>query len=735
MKKFNKFMSLLLVAVMMLSLVACGGNKPAETQAPAASETPAASESVAVTGTPVDPYADLAGDYDAQSSAVYDLVLGEFNEIYSDARSIVDNLSERYAKMAIAEAKLMESGVMLPLTVRGGNYAMSRAVPYSATTTLWGNDQERLYQTIVATELLKNEDRDALKAMWAELRGTGTWIAEAKKYMTEHGYTLKDSYAYTYVSDPQHWDVLATSQETEQQVLVNTFDGLLEYNTENVQVPALAESYEVSEDGLTYTFHLRQGVKWVDSQGREVADVKADDFVAGMQHMMDAMGGLEYLVQGVIVNADKYISGEITDFSQVGVKAVDDYTLQYTLVSPSPYFLTMLGYSCFAPMSRSFYESKGGKFGAEYDNSAASYTYGKTKDDIAYCGPFTVTNATAENTIVFKQNPTYWNKDAMNITSMTWLYDNGKDPTKRYNDAKSGTLDGAGLNASSVKASQADGLFETNVYASGLLGNCFPMFVNVNRNAFANANDGAVPTTKNEDEILRTRLAMYNQNFRLALAMAVDRAARNAQRFGEDLKLTNMVNSYTPGNFVSLPEEVTVDINGTATTFPAGTYYGAVMQAQLDADGLPIKVWDPAADGGIGSSGGFDGWYNPEAAAAALDAAIAELAAQGVEVSAEKPIYLELPTWMAAEEYVNQGNAYKQSVESVLGGKVVIVLTECATQDEWQYSGYYTNSGDEANFDICDLSGWGPDYGDPQTYLDTMLPDYAGYMTKQSGMF
>ncbi|MDQ9759526.1 hypothetical protein RFZ45_11520, partial [Acinetobacter baumannii] len=72
---------------------------------------------------------------------------------------------------------------------------------------------------------------------------------------------------------------------------------------------------------------------------------------------------------------------------------------------------------------------------------------------------------------------------------------------------------------------------------------------------------------------------------------------------------------------------------------------------------------------------------------------IAELAAQGVEVSAEKPIYLELPTWMAAEEYVNQGNAYKQSVESVLGGKVVIVLTECATQDEWQYSGYYTNSG------------------------------------------
>lgn len=90
---------------------------------------------------------------------------------------------------------------------------------------------------------------------------------------------------------------------------------------------------------------------------------------------------------------------------------------------------------------------------------------------------------------------------------------------------------------------------------------------------------------------------------------------------------------------------------------------------------------------------------------------------------------------MSVEEFANQGNAYKQSVENVLGGKVIIVLTECATQAEWEYSGYHTNSGAEGNFDICDLSGWGPDYGDPMSYLDTMLPDYAGYMTKQVGLF
>lgn len=85
--------------------------------------------------------------------------------------------------------------------------------------------------------------------------------------------------------------------------------------------PALAESYEVSDDGLTYTFHLRKGASWVDSQGRKIADVTADDFVAGMQHMMDAQGGLEYLIEGIIVNASQYTPGEVTDFSQVGVKS------------------------------------------------------------------------------------------------------------------------------------------------------------------------------------------------------------------------------------------------------------------------------------------------------------------------------------------------------------------------------------------------------------------------------
>ena len=84
---------------------------------------------------------------------------------------------------------------------------------------------------------------------------------------------------------------------------------------------------------------------------------------------------------------------------------------------------------------------------------------------------------------------------------------------------------------------------------------------------------------------------------------------------------------------------------------------------------------------------------------------------------------------------MNKANAYKQSLESVLQGAVVFNTVSCATADDWYNAGYYTTLGEEANYDVYDLSGWGPDYGDPSTYLDTFLPDYLGYMTKCIGIF
>ncbi len=732
MKNLKRVLCALLALVMVLGFVGCKNNgddkttpAPNNTNKPAESEVPATA--VPTTELPT-------GDYNAMSAAIYDAQLGAFNTLYQAAKEET-NVSKRYALMAQAEAKLLEAAVLIPGTTNGGNYGLSRVAKRSASTVLWGNDSDRFHNVLVTTELITAEDQTHLKAMWNEVRGTGTYTQKAIDYLTEKGYTLKNTYNMGYASDPKTWDALATSRSADSEAIVNTYDGLVEYDNENEIKPALAESWEVSEDGLTYTFHIRQGAKWVDAQGREVADVKADDFVAGMQHMLDAGGGLEYLVENIIVNALEYNTGDVTDFAEVGVKATDDNTVVYTLCQPTSYFITMLGYNVFAPMSRTYFESKGGVFGKDdYKTAvdAGTMKYGQTVNDIAYCGPYTVTNHTAENTIVFQANPTYWNKDNITIKTLTWKFNDGKDPTKAYEDTKAGTLDGCGLSSASLEACKADGNFEKYCTVSDTDATSFVLFLNLNRNAYANFNDETkAVSTMTDDQKKRTDVAMLNVHFRRAIGMGLDIATYNGQVVGEELKLNSVRNSYTPGNFVALEEDVTVEINGESKTFAKGTYYGEIMQAQIDADGVKIKVWDAENQ----TSDGFAGWHNPANAYEELQQAITELKEFGVEISKDNPIVMDLPYYSGNDIYTNRAQTLKKSVEEALQGCVVVNLVSCADAQEWYYAGYYTESGKDANYTLYDVSGWGPDYGDPATYLDTMLGDGAGYMAKCLGIF
>lgn len=735
----RKIVSALLVMSMTASLVACGNSgsgssDPADESVSVSSSASSESDASASASSESEAEAEeseMPEGYDETSTELYNEALGDFNDALATAKK-AETVDERYALMAVAEGKLMESAMMYPLTSKGGMYAMYRMAPRTRDYTLWGSDTDRYHQYIVTTDFIKAEDYNEMRAKWDELKGTGTYESWVKEYLAGKGYTLKDSFSMPYASDPVTWDGLATSLAADTNAIINTYDGLMEYDVEGTLQPALAESYEVSDDGLTYTFHLRKDVKWTDSQGREVDTVKADDFVAGMQHMCDAQGGLEYLVQGVIKNASQYISGEITDFDEVGVKAVDDYTVEYTLEKPCSYFETMLGYTIFMPMSRSYYQSQGGKFGAEYDSSAADYQYGKDSNSIAYCGPYLVTNATAKNTIVFKLSDSYWNKDNVNIKTLTWLYNDQSDVTKMYTDAKAGTVDYVNLNTSTMETAKSEGLYDQYAVVSDTDATSFMAFYNINRTATANANDGTTAkTTKSDEEIQRTNKAMQNVHFRRAISFAADRGAYNAQQVGEDLKYTSLRNTFTPGYFVSLSKDTTIQINGTDTTFPAGTYYGEIVQKQIDADGVKIKVWDAENK----TSDGFDGWYNPENAVEELNTAIEELAEEGITIDESNPIQIEYPYPSAVEVYTNKANSYKKSVEAALGGKVVINLVDAVDMDGWYYAGYYVNYGYEQNYDVYDVSGWSPDFGDPCSYLDTMLPDYEGYMTKCFGIF
>lgn len=715
---------------------------------------------------------DLDAYYDL-SSEIYDEALGEFYEYYQAAKSNAKSTSERYALMALAEAKLMESAVMVPTTTSGGNYAISRAVPHTYSYVLWGNDGERYHQMLVANQFLTSEHREAVNEMYAEALSSGAefdngasakaYSASVRAYLVEEGYTIKDSYTISYSSDPNTYDVLATSKAVDSEVLVNTYDGLVEYDELGNLQYALADSYSVSDDGLTYTFHIRSGddtTYWysTNDQSTPYAAVTADDFVAGFQHMLDAAGGLEYLVEGLIVGVDEYIAGT-ADFDEVGVKQVDENGkededgeyVQYTLTEECSYFMTMLGYGVFAPMNRAYFVSLGGGFGDDYDASASNYTYGTSYTTILYCGPYFITNASSKSTIAFTANTNYWNYENINLKSITWLYNDGADTTKSYYDAIAGTIDGCSLNSDSLALAESqtstdvDGnsgtYFDLFGYVSSTTATSYMAFYNLNRQSFSNYNDGAAASSQSEEDAARTNAAMNNVHFRRAISFAFDRGEYNAQVVGEDLKYTSLRNSYTPGTFVQLTEDVTITITSSSTgksenvTFESGTYYGAIMQAQIDADEVKMTVWDPTADGGIGSSDGFDGWYNVDNAVEELEIAIAELEEAGVEVSPTNPIQIDYVCYASNNTYYSRGLSYKQALESALNGYVQVNLVRVSSEDDWYYSSYLCDAGYQCNYDMSDLSGWGPDYGDPSTYLDTMLPDGAGYMTMMLGLW
>ncbi len=742
----KRILCMLLVLAMAVSLAACGGGSstPAADEAPA-TEAPAANAPTLMADVNTQDAIDVEAE-SAASDALYDEIFGEFVEYYEKSLAEGDQ-GTRLGLMAIAEAKLLETGVVLPYENNAGNYAISKIAPHSVPSVTWGFDGDyRSYKgLLMADQFLTPDQRAELTAKWGESATADEYRDYVKQWFADNGMTMQDSYTLAYTSgyEPDVWDCLSTNKTAVGAPLSMTWEGLLAYDAKNILQPALAESWEKSDDGLTYTFHIRPGVKWVDYQGTEIADVKADDWVAAVQHAADCGGWLSSVIAPV-VNLPEYVSGEVTDFNEVGIKAPDDSTLVVTLSEMSPWFETVLGYSAMAPLCREYYTSQGGKFGAEFDSSAADYTYGSDPQHIAYCGPYLISNYTYQNTIAYTANPSYWDADNVTIKTVTFRYSDGTDPLFSWNNVMDGTFNaGCGLGSQAVEQAKkvavpddADGKTYFDKYAYVVLEDdtSFLNWVNVNRYAYANFNDeSAMRSTQDPDTAARTAAAKLNKNFRMALALSRDRGTILALNVGEDLKYAALTNSYVPGSFIVAANEFTVDINGTSTTFPAGTYYGEVLQAQLTADGYPMQVWDPAGNDGVGASYGFDGWYLPDEAAKYMDAAVEELAAEGIEVSAENPIHLDYVYRDYSTTGAAMDQAMKQSVEAALGGRVVVDLVSSGDSDTASNASYMGDNGYQFNFDFGGSSGWGPDYGDAQTYLDTMLP--AGGMMQNVGLW
>ncbi len=709
-ERIKKALALALCFVMVLSLAACGSSST-PTTTPAQSTT---AESGILT----------------DDESIYMAAMGDFYDAYMAAFD-AETISERWALMAIAEAKFLESGVATPMYTAGGCYAISRLAFRTGGYASWLGDRVFYDQMVLTNEIITAEDYAHLEEMWYELAGTGTYSDSVREYLAEQGYTFADTATTTFDRVGTTWGFLSDGDFHDDSSFI---DYLYQYNSEGELVPHLATGYDVSDDGLTYTFYIREGVTWVDSQGRQVANLTADDWVAGLQHVADAGSSAIYNLVGVLEGLDAYVYGETTDFTTVGIKALDEYTLQYTLVDECPYFMTMIADTCFIPMSRSYYLSQGGVFGiSEYSDalSSNSYLYGTDQDHIAYCGPYLCTNVTDKNSINYVANESYWNADNVAIKSVRFIYDDGSDVTREYNDFMNGVGTTLVLDTAQLQMSRNDGTFEQYAHVAPNVTNIFLMWFNENRQTYANVADGACASSKTEEQKEVSRAALQNQHFRLALAYSIDRASYISQSLGEDLKYICLRNSYVPGDFVALEEDVTVDINGTATEFPAGTFYGEIVQAQIDADGYPFKVWDEESR----SSDGFDGWYNPENAITELQLAIEELAEMGYEISVENPVVLDYPYSAYNETATNQAVVLETCIEEALGGMVDIVLVECQDATENLNTWYNTNSGSDYNYDLGGLGGIGADYGDPQTYLDGLLPYGDGFAIRKMGLW
>ncbi|MGX8701877.1 ABC transporter substrate-binding protein [Caproiciproducens sp.] len=386
-----------------------------------------------------------------------------------------------------------------------------------------------------------------------------------------------ENYRKLYSEEFTTMNYLISGSQTEQAVAANCVDGLIEYDKYGVVQPGLAETWETSDDQLTWTFHLRKGVKWVDSTGKEVADVKAQDFVDAAQYLLTDAYKSETanMFYSVVKNAEDYYNKKITDFSQVGVRAADDSTLVYTLKKPTPYFLSMLVYVCFLPANGDFLKEKGANFGI--DNTS-----------LLYNGAYLLTTYEPQVSHVFTKNDKYWDKDKVYIGTITETYNKEKN-TLAPEMYKRGEIDQAYISSDILDQWMKDDA--TKDLVSPSRSQCYSYFYAFNFDPKFDAQYEPDNWTK----------AVNNEDFRKSVFYGLDRikALAVAEPYHPDKQLLNTV---TPPALVDLDGTDYTNIGDLKAITARDSFqadeakkYAEKAKAELKAAGatLPVKILMP----------------------------------------------------------------------------------------------------------------------------------------------
>ncbi|MDM5194566.1 peptide ABC transporter substrate-binding protein [Bacillus hominis] len=225
-------------------------------------------------------------------------------------------------------------------------------------------------------------------------------------------------------TENQEIPTMDTSKSTDTlgaQILGNTMEGLYRLDKDNKPIPAAAESSTKSEDGKKYTFKLRKDAKWSNGE-----PVTAKDFVYGWQRLLDKNTAAEYaFIAYYIKNAEAINKGE-KPVTELGAKAVDDYTLEVELEKPVPYFLNLLAFPSYYPLNEKFVKEKGEKFGLEADTTL-------------YNGPFVMASWKHEQGWQLKKNDKYWDNKTVKLEEIN--YSVVKEVATKVNLYDTGSID------------------------------------------------------------------------------------------------------------------------------------------------------------------------------------------------------------------------------------------------------------------------------------------------------
>ena len=503
-------------------------------------------------------------------------------------------------------------------------------------------------------------------------------------------------YRSLYSSEVTTMNYLVSSTTYELVVGANTIDSLVENDTFGNILPCGAESWEVSEDGLTWTFHLRAGQYWYDADGNQKDPVTANDYVAAARYVCDSAmdSNNSYLMDGWIVNAEELINytaaqlaepveqgteaGEDQDIvvdangilyegsdwneetekydtwteipavapEDLGVEAVDDLTLVYHMVKPRPYFLTALQFGTYWPAPASLLAELGDAYGL--DNYSMWFN-----------GAYILSEFKPQEKRIYTKNVNNWDAEHIYIERIEQIC-NTEAATLEPEMFLRGEVDGAGIGSDIVADWMSDPEKSQMISTTRVTAD-YSYFFGFNFE----------PKFDAEYEPENWVIAVNNENFRKAVFHGIDRDGYLAAKYPGDDPSIHKINTVTPKGF-------SVN-NGKDYVF----YGGLAKYTENDS-------------------------FDPELAVQFRDAAKAELEAAGCKFPIKVPVNYNTnsTTW------ANCTVVLEQQLEELLGADFIDIIVV-----PYSGSSFLNETRRNGNYALQELN-WGADFMDPETWAD-----------------